>query len=374
MRIAPFAIEQWMDEYETVARYNLAETCVDSLTLGELLELTGASLDDMLGKTLNYGDIPGSPALRGLIAGLYRDQAPENVLITNGAIGANFLVFYSLVLPGDTVISVFPAYEQLYRVAESFGAQVKRLTLRPESGYQPDLDELAGLIDADTRLIVINNPHNPTGALIGEETLARICRIAEECDSYLLCDEAYRGLYVDESVTVPSAIDLSSRAIATGSFAKPFSLAGLRLGWISASPEIIAECMRHRDYTTISCGMLDDHLAALALGHLDKLMARNLPLLRRNYRILDDWVAEEPSVDYVAPRAGTTAFLRYDLPVPSRRLCVELVECYGTLLAPGECFEHENHLRLGFACDTETLRTGLANLSALLAEYKGEAT
>ena len=372
MKIEPFAIEQWMNEYETVARYNLAETCVKPLTVGELLDLTGASLDDLLDKTLNYGDIPGSPALRGLLAGLYRDQTPENILVMNGAIGANFLVFYSLVEPGDTVISVFPAYEQLYRVAESFGAQVKRLTLRPASGYQPDLDELTGMIDGNTRLIVINNPHNPTGALIEEETLAQICRIAEECGAYLLCDEAYRGLYIHENLTVPSAVDLSRRAIATGSFAKSFSLAGLRLGWLCASREIVAECMAHRDYTTISCGQLDDHLAALALSHLDKLMERNLALLRRNYRILDDWVAEEAAVGYVAPRAGTTAFLHYDLPVPSRQLCLELVEKYSTLLAPGECFEHENYVRLGFASDTDTLRTGLENLSALLAEHKGK--
>ena len=372
MKIAPFAIEEWMNEYEATARYNLAETCVKPLTVGELLDLTGASLDDLLDRTLSYGDIPGSPALRGLLAGLYREQTPENILVMNGAIGANFLVFYSLVEPGDTVISVFPAYEQLYRVAESFGARVKRLTLRRASGYQPDPDELTGMIDGNTRLIVINNPHNPTGALIEEETLARICRIAEGCGAYLLCDEAYRGLYIHENLTVPSAVDLSRRAVVTGSFAKPFSLAGLRLGWVCASPEIIADCMAHRDYTTISCGQLDDHLGALALSHLDKLMERNLTLLRRNYSIVDDWVAEEPAVSYVAPRAGTTAFLHYDLPVTSRQLCLELVEKHSTLLAPGDCFEHENHLRLGFAGDTETLRTGLGNLSALLAEYKGK--
>ena len=373
MKVAPFALEQWMDQYELGARYNLAETCVKSLTVGELLALAGASLDGLLDLTLNYGDIPGSPALRRLLAGLYRDHDPEGIVVMNGAIGANFLLFYTLVSPGDTVISVFPAYEQLYRVAESFGAQVKRLPLRPEAGYQPDLDELAGLIDRRTRLIVINNPHNPTGALIEEATLARLCQMAEDCGAYLLCDEAYRGLYIHEGLSVPSAVDLSPRAIATGSFAKPFSLAGLRLGWLAAPPEVIADCLLHRDYTTISCGRIDDHLAVLALSHLDRLMARNLALLRRNFRIVDDWVAEQPLVSYVPPRAGTTAFLHYDLPVPSRRLCLDLVERYGTLLAPGECFEREGYLRLGFACDTEMLRTGQGHLGALLASYRNSS-
>ncbi len=270
------------------------------------------------------------------------------------------------------MISVFPAYEQLYRVAESFGAHVKRLPLRPESGYQPDLDRLSGLIDARTRLIVINNPHNPTGAVIEEPTLSQICRLAEDCGAYVLCDEAYRGLYIQEDMHVPSAVDLSTRAIATGSFAKPFSLAGLRLGWIAAPDEVIADCLIHRDYTTISCGRLDEHLALLALSHLDKLMERNLTLLRRNFQIVDDWVAEHPVIDYVAPRGGTTAFLHYDLPVSSHDLCLQLIEKHSTLLAPGECFERENFVRLGFACDTELLRTGLNNFSALLSELQKE--
>lgn len=370
MKIAPFAIEEWMNKYETQARYNLAETCVKSLTLRELLDLASASFDNVMDMTLNYGDIPGSPTLRESLAGLYRHFDAENILIMNGAIGANFLVFYSLIEPGDTVISVFPAYEQLYRVGESFGANVKRLMLRPEKGYLPDLDELAGLIDDKTRLIVINNPHNPTGALIEEKTLSEICRMAENCGAYVLSDEAYRGLYIDEKITVPSAVDLSERAIATGSFAKPFSLAGLRLGWIAAQRDVIEECVQRRDYTTISCGKVDDYLATLALGHLDKLMERNLSLLRQNFQILDDWVAEQHSVDYIAPRGGTTAFLHYDLPVPSRQLCLDLLEKYSTLLVPGDCFEHENHLRLGFACGTEMLRTGLENLSTLLDEYQ----
>jgi aspartate/methionine/tyrosine aminotransferase len=370
LKIARFALEQWMDEYEGKVSFNLAETCVKSLTLGELLDLAGSSLDDVMDLPLTYGDIPGSPALRSLLAGLYQRHDPNNVLVMNGAIGANFLLFYSLVSPGDTVISVFPAYEQLYRVAESFGAQVKRLLLRPETGYQPDVDELSDLIDKRTRLIVINNPHNPTGAVIEEPTLSRICRLAEDCGAYVLCDEAYRGLYIPEGMRVPSALELSSRAIVTGSFAKPFSLAGLRLGWIAAPSAVIGECLIHRDYTTISCGRLDDHLAVLAMSHLDRLMQRNLTLLRRNFRIVDDWVAEHPAISYVPPRGGTTAFLHYDLPISSRDLCLQLVEKHSTLLAPGECFECENYLRLGFACDTELLRTGLGHLSALLAELK----
>jgi aspartate/methionine/tyrosine aminotransferase len=164
-------------------------------------------------------------------------------------------------------------------------------------------------------------------------------------------------------------VELSSRAIASGSFSKTYSLAGLRLGWIVGPREVIDACRIRRDYTTISCNLIGDWLATLALRHRDKVMARNLTLLRRNFRIVDDWVAEEPLVSYVPPRAGSTAFLQYDLDVPSRQLCERLVKEKSTFLVPGQCFEMEGYLRLGYACDTEVLKTGLARLKTHLHSY-----
>ncbi len=367
MKIEPFAVEEWMSAYEHQVEYNLAETCVKPFRLHEFLALVGvAEIPDM---QLTYGHVPGSPALRAEVARLYQGQAPHNVLIEGGAIGANFLVFYTLVEPGDTVISIFPTYEQLYRVAESFGATVKRWVLRQENGFLPDPDDLKQLIDGRTKLIVVNNPHNPSGALIEEERLRHICRLAEDCGAYLLCDEVYRGLYLEEGVTAPSAVELSARAITTGSFSKTYALSGLRLGWIVGPQEVIRACQIHRDYTTISCNMIGDWLAALALHHREKVMARNLTLLRNNFRIVDDWVAEEMLVSYVPPRAGTTAFLQYDLDVPSRQLCESLVKEKSTFLVPGQCFEMEGYLRLGYACDTAVLKTGLARLKEHLHSY-----
>lgn len=367
MQVEPFAVEEWMSTYEHKVEYNLAETCVKPFRLKEFLALVG--VEEIPDMQLTYGHIPGSPALRTELARLYHGQHPNNILIEGGAIGANFLVFYTLVEPGDTVISIFPTYEQLYRVAESFGATVKRWVLRRENDFLPDPDDLKRLIDGRTKLIVINNPHNPSGALIGEELLGYICRLAEDCGAYLLCDEVYRGLYLEEGVTVPSAVELSARAIATGSFSKAYSLSGLRLGWIAGPQEVIRACQMHRDYTTISCNMISDWLATLALHNLNKVMARNLTLLRNNFRIVDDWVAEEMLVSYVSPRAGTTAFLQYHLDVPSRQLCESLVRGKSTFLVPGQCFEMEGYLRLGYACDTEVLKTGLARLQEHLHSY-----
>ncbi len=296
---------------------------------------------------------------------------PENILVAGGAIGANFLVFYSLVEPGDTVISVFPSYQQLYSVAESFGANVKLLRLREENSWLPDIDELAELVDDKTKLIVINNPHNPTGSLIEVGLLREICAIAEENDAYLLCDEAYRGLYIKQDDVVPSTVDISDRAIVTGSFSKVFSLAGLRLGWMATRDmELIEKVKVHRDYTTISNSIIDDALATLAVKNMPKILERNLQILRTNHRILSNWIENEPLINWVPSKAGSIAFLHYDLEMPSEELCIRLIGEKGTLLVPGSCFGFEGYLRIGYGCKTETLMEGLSRLKDFLNNYR----
>lgn len=369
MNIKPFKVEEWMNAYEHEAVYNIAETCVDSLTVGELLSLSGdpeefwRSLND---KKLTYGHIEGSPEFRSLIAGLYQRVQPENVLVMNGAIGANFLVLFSLVKPGDEVISVHPTYQQIYSVPEAFGADVKLLRLRPENQFLPDLDELRSLVSDKTKLICINNPNNPSGALMGEEMLKEIVDIARSCGAYLLCDEVYRGLYQEENVEIPSIADLYEKGISTSSMSKVYSLAGLRLGWIAAPPEVIKDCFQHRDYTTISCGMIDDILAVHALKNYDKIMERSLRIVRENGKILDEWVEAEPAISYIKPKAGTTALLKYDLDLPSEEFCLRLFRSTGAFLTPGSCFDMEGWLRIGYACDTQVLRDGLAKVSEFM--------
>jgi aspartate/methionine/tyrosine aminotransferase len=374
VQVDQFEVETWMNEHETRAKWNLAETCVDSLTLEELLALGGhaeAIVRDLRGRKLTYGDIPGSLRLRRLIAALYESIAAEQVLITQGAIGANFLALYSLIEPGDVVVCVHPTYQQLYAVPASFGAEVRLLRLRPEDGFVPDVDELRALAGGRAKLICINNPNNPTGALISRDALNAIVAVARDCGAYLLADEAYRGLEHDRGVIAPSVADVYERGISTGSMSKVFSLAGLRLGWVAGSPPVIAECARHRDYTTISCGMLDDALACTALEHRELLLERNIGIVLGNARTLHDWVQSEPRISYVAPVAGTTAFLRYDYALPSQRFAQELFDLNGTFLVPGSCFGWEGWLRVGFACAPAVLHEGLRGVSSYLRELEG---
>ena len=369
MKIEPFGVELWMNEFENHCEYNLAETCVASLTVDELLDLTGVgdvAMADIRSMKLTYGAIEGSDRLRTAIAALYETMKPENTVVTHGAIGANKLVHETLVEPGDRVISVQPTYQQHYSIPASYGADVQILRLRPENGYLPDIDELRSLATAGTKLVAINNPNNPTGSLMGERELTAIAEVADAVGAYVLCDEVYRGTNQVGPAMGPSIADLYERGISTGSMSKAFSLAGLRLGWIAGPVEHIHAVAFHRDYSTISVGMIDDYLATIALEHADVVLARSRSITQTNLAILSDWVETEPAVDWVKPKAGTTALLTYDADIASRDFCVELLTRHGVLFTPGSALAIEGSVRIGYANTTDVLVNGLPHVSTYL--------
>lgn len=371
MKIRPFGVEQWMNEWENHCQYNLAETCVESLTMQQLLDMTGKTTDilnEMLKIKMTYGAITGSERLRQLISEQYSSQPAENILTTHGAIGANALVYETLIEPGDTVISVLPTYQQHYSIPASYGAEVKILPLRPENDFLPDIAELKSLVDGKTKLIAINNPNNPTGALMDERLLQQIVAIARESGAWLLCDEVYRGTNQQGDGYSPAVADLYEKGISTASMSKTYSLAGLRLGWIAAPVSLLRDIEMHRDYNTISIGVLDDFFASLALENRHKILARNQKILRDNLQLLDEWVNNEPLVSYVKPKAATTALLRYSLPLGSREFCIRLLEQYGVMLTPGEAMDMEGYLRIGFANNGEVLKQGLPLIGKFIKE------
>lgn len=372
MKIAPFGVEQWMNEYETRCDYNLAETCCESITIQQLLDLAGTTPEalqaELLPMRLTYGAIEGTDRLRDAVAALYEKQGRHNVTIAHGAIGANHLVHLTLVEPGDRVVSVLPTYQQHYSIPESIGADVRILRLREEQGWLPDLVELADHVCGGAKLVAINNPNNPTGSLMDRAYLERIAEICEAAGAWLLCDEVYRGIDGEEPGTTASVADLYERGISTGSTSKAFSLAGLRLGWAVGPQELTEELLIHRDYNTISVGMVDDLLATIALEHADAILDRNRALTRANRATLADWVANEPHITWVEPKSGTTALLKYDLPMTSREFCVRLVEETGVMLTPGSALGVEGYLRIGYANNPTILADGLTRLSAFLAD------
>ena len=376
MKIRDFGVEIWMNRYENHCEWNLAETCVESLTVAELLEMAGKTdtiLAELLPLKLTYGTIEGSDRLRGLIASLYAKQAIENVVTTHGAIGANALVHETLVEPGDRVVSVLPTYQQHYSIPESYGADTQILKLTEETGFLPDLEQLQRLAIPGTKLIAINNPNNPTGALMDRRYLEKIVGIARGCGAWILCDEVYRGTDQEGDGLTASIADLYEKGVSTGGMSKTFSLAGLRLGWIVAPPELIHAVSIHRDYNTISVGMLDDHFAAMALENRHKILARSRSITRTNLAVLSDWVDSEPRISWVKPHSGTTALLKYDLPMTSEAFCLGLLERTGVMLTPGSAMDMEGYLRIGYANSESILREGLQRLSGFLREQQSAA-
>ena len=374
MRIEPFGVELWMNEFETTCDYNLAETCVDSLTIEELLVVADTTAEQLMAELLpmrlSYGEIIGSARLRSAIAEQYESRTAEHVIVTHGAIGANALVHHGLVEAGDRVISLVPNYQQHYSIPEAIGADVVRLELRAENGYLVDLDELAAAATPGTKLIVMSNPNNPTGSLMDREMLTQVATIAEQCGAYVLSDEVYRGLDQDGSGTTVSMADLYERGISTGSMSKAFSLAGLRLGWVAGPDDVLELVSTHRDYNTISVGMVDDRLAALALENAEPILARSRAITRRNLAVLDAWVEAEPLVSWTRPASGTTGIVHYDLPLHARDFCVQLLDETGVMFTPGSVMGMDGAVRVGFANDTDVLTAGLERVSGFLATFR----
>ncbi|MEL6960892.1 MAG: aminotransferase [Pseudomonadota bacterium] len=374
MKIKPFGVEQWMNAWETKCAFNLAETCVASLTLAELMQMAGKTQSmpgDLAAMQMTYGAIEGSVELRGLVAGMFAAQGPENVLITHGTIGANHMVYQALVEPGDHVVAITPTYQQHTAIPRSMGAVVSEVALREEDGWLPDWDAVEAAVWPETKVIALTNPNNPTGALVDRSGLERVAEIAGEVGAWVLCDEVYRG--TEQEDPVPSIVEVYDKGISTGSMSKAYSLAGLRLGWIVGPEALLKACEVHRDYTTISVGMVDDYFATMALGARDQVLERSHRICRENLATLDAWIAAEPKARYVKPAAGTTAFVALDVPMASYDLCVALLKDTGVMFTPGSALGVEGYVRIGFACYGNVLQDGLARVSDWLAKQSETA-
>ena len=366
MIIDNFKVEDWFNEYEKKAKYDMADTCVESLSLDGLFELVGNReklLTEITRRKLNYGDIQGTEELHAAIKTMYNTDFP--VTITHGAIGANNLVMKSLIENGDKVVSIVPTYQQHYSIPKSLGAKVTMVFLKEELNWMPDLNELEKAIGRDTKLICMNNPNNPTGSVMSEDFIKKIVELARKSNAYILCDEVYRGLEHDRNIS-KSIVELYDKGISTGSMSKVFSLAGLRLGWIIAPDEVMDKIIIHREYDTISVSILDDYFATLAIKNKDKIINRNLGKILEGKKILSDWINQEPHISWVEAKGGTTALLKYDLPTKSVELCKNLLTDTGVLFLPASTLEMEGYLRAGYCSDVKKLQVGLDKFSQWL--------
>lgn len=376
-----------MDAHEDDCKYNIAETCCASISLDQLRELSEDKDRQVIdtSRPLTYGAIRGSDDLRNNLAKLYSAKvstplSPDSILTTPGAIQANYLTTYALVGPGDHVICHYPTYQSLYEVPKQLGASVSLWKATPENQWIPSIADLEALIKPNTKLIIINNPNNPTGAVLKKPFLQEIIDLASSKDITILADEVYRPIFHSMSPISndfpPSLLSMGyDNVVVTGSMSKAYSLAGIRVGWIaSRSPVLIEKIAAARHYTTISVSAFDEQVAAFALhsSTIHKLLARNVQLAKTNLALLEKFaIKNEDECEWVKPLAGTTAFMKFHRegkPVDAVDFCKKLLEKTGVLVAPGTSFgdEWKGYVRIGFVNQTEIVEKGLAEMTKFI--------
>ena len=376
MRLPPFLLERWMTRHETSVQFDIAESGILPLTTNDLLDFEppaerAMAIERLLSIPLGYSEARGTAALRTMLAETYARGDAEHILVTTGAIEANYLLYNVLLEAGDHVIAPYPAYQQLYEVPRSIGCDVSMWHVGPETGYRYDVDALAKLITPKTKVIMVNTPHNPTGAMLAPADAARVYALAESVGATVIGDEAYRWLDVPGGEPFAGPMfDRGARGISVGTLSKPFGLPGLRIGWIAAGPDIIEKCWSMRDYITLSPGKLNDALACLGLKHRDAIVARNTRIISENLTTAAAWMAARPYLSWTPPRGGLLALIKYDaarINVPSLELADRLATEYSVMLAPGSAFGYEHHLRLGIGQRPDIFAEGLRRAGVLLA-------
>lgn len=379
MRIETFAMERLQSTWENRVQFNLSESGVHPLRLEELLGLepgagtTGDNLGRLLKQELVYTQSNGTPELRSAIAALYPGATEEHIEVTNGGSEANYLAVWHLVEPGDEVVMMTPNYMQAWGLVRGFGGILKPWPLREHETaagrrWRPDLDDLARLVTSRTKLILICNPNNPTGARLEAADLDGIATIAGHHGAWILDDEIYRGAELDGQETA-SMWGRSDRVIITSGLSKAYGLPGLRIGWIVATPSLAASLWSYHDYTTIAPGALSDLLARMALDPMRRpaILDRTRRIIRTNYPVIRDWLASHgDAFSHVAPEAGAIVYVGYRHGINSTELVVRLRDTQSVLIVPGDHFNMDGYLRIGFGSETAHLVEGLRRLHLLL--------
>jgi hypothetical protein len=369
MKVERFEMERMQSTYENLVDFNLSESGVRPLTPRELLA-GGPEIEALLDQPLAYTQSNGTAELRAAIAALYAGADIDHVEVTNGGSEANLLATWRLVEPGDEVVLLVPNYMQTWGLARGFGARVREWRLVEDEAagrWRPDLERLAALVSPRTKLIVLCNPNNPTGARLTVAELDEIARVANRAGAWILSDEIYRGAELDGRETA-SMWGRAERVIVTSGLSKAYGLPGLRIGWVVAPPEMTASLWAYHDYTTIAPGALSDRLARAALvpAQRARLIERTRGIVRANLPLVEQGLREAGGFHWIRPEAGAIVYVRYEHPVNSTHLVERLRVEKSVLIVPGDHFGMDGYLRLGYGEASDSIRTGLARLRTLL--------
>jgi len=366
MHLPAAPLEDWLRDYYFEAAIDISSSGVEPYGMTELGELVGISADDIFDVTFRDSPSRGDLRLRTAIARRWGDSDPERVLVANGTNEALFLVLTGLLDEGDEVLVLDPAYHSLAALAEARGCRVRRWRLRHETGFRPDLDELEALVSSTTRAVVVNFPHNPTGASLTEADYARLVDVVRRAGAWLVWDAIFAELTYD-SPPLPDPSLEYERAVSFGGLSKCYGLPGLRVGWALGPPELLDAAVHIRDYTSLATSPLVEAVAHRAIERAERLVAPRLEQAQRNLALVRTWMDEHVhAVEWSPPAGGVTVFPRLHGIPDTQALCHQLMADAGVLLVPGACFGHPGHVRLGFGGATGALVQGLDRLSAAL--------
>jgi aspartate/methionine/tyrosine aminotransferase len=368
MHIKPFATEQFFSLYEFTTPHLLGASDCETLTIAELLQLSGMEAGELLDLRLGYTESQGNPALRTAVAALYERVKPEEVVMLGAPEEGIYLTLRVLLEPGDHVVVLSPAYDSLLNLVEHVGAELSRWEMRPQpGGWALDLNGLERLMRPDTRLVVVNFPHNPTGYLPDAAEFEALIEIVRRRGTWLLCDEMYRGLERDPTDRLPSAVDRYERAIVLSGLSKTHGLPGLRTGWLIVHDAATREAIINwKHYTTICAAAPGEALAGVALRAHEPLVQRSLAIVAGNLALAGDFFGRhEDLFEWRPPRAGSVALVGLNVP-SATAYCHALAREAGVLLLPGPCLGADDRsVRFGFG------RKGFAEALAAFDRYLG---
>jgi aspartate/methionine/tyrosine aminotransferase len=348
--VREFALERFFAKHEFAVRHVLGASDVEGMHMSEVIAMADDQSRELWDNLkLNYTESTGHPLLRAEISSLYDGLEPDDVLTFAGAEEAIFVLMIAVLGAGDNVVAVWPAYQSLHEVARAAGADVTPIALRPND-WSLDVDQLIEAIRPTTRMVIINFPHNPTGAHISRADLERIVNECRRRGILLFSDEVYRFLEHDASALLPPASVLYERAISLGVMSKTFALAGVRIGWIATRDrELLQQCMRIKDYTTICSSAPSEILSLIALRARDRVVARSRTIVQGNLPTLRDFMARHKEhLTWAPPRAGSTCFPRFRRDVDAERAAELFIDRAGVAVVPGARFQYDPaHFRVG---------------------------
>jgi aspartate/methionine/tyrosine aminotransferase len=363
MQITPFRIEEYMGEYEFAAKYLLSSSDAESQTIEELLSLESGALNAFLKHWCGYTESPGAPWLREVLATIYTQIHPDQLVVVSAAEEAIFLFYHALLTPKDHAIVETPCYESALTVPASTGAAVSEWRREPSNGWAHDLSALESLIRPNTRAIYINSPHNPTGLLMPRPIFNAVLELAARRGIYVFSDEVYRELEHDPATRLPAACDLYDRALSLSSVSKTYGLPGLRLAWLAShDAAFLQKIISLKHYTTICASAPSEFLTALAFRHRQKFIDRSLQIVLRNLPQLKAFFSRHPGLfEWTAPDASTIGFAHFKAQRDVQEFCETVVREASVMLLPGTVYDEPRHIRFGY---------GRRNFPEALAQFE----